>query len=584
MHLRNLIIAPLFLITVIFFISGCKVSSLTRDEIVANDFPIAIIDSDTPVLASSLYYRLANSDLLEDGGDLDSTHYFDTLNAIIFDSLISLEAGQVDLKEDPALYRNFFMLYKNFYLKYLYERLVLDSIPTDSSFIIEYYKSHSDVFFYREQVRAKHLVVSAEGLKYGKDSLQYKDYSLEQLDSVARAKVYSYRAQIDSGADLGNLAYDHSVHRESGKKLGELGYFFRHTYNDVFDSVAFTLPEGTISDPFRTRDGWHIVEVIDHIDSGLADLTPEIYEQATQGYLAEKSRGIYEHFMDSIFAAAKIVYNDAELSGNLHEVPDSMWAAIINNTDTITFYRLPDYLHQYKSSVGRDSVDLPLIHDMLTYRSIEYVLMQAGDNLGFGNDPEVVKEKHNIYSKYAKVFVMKGSRDPDYQPPDSLIERYYDAHKEKYVVEKPIYVQHIIVNDSLYGEFLRDQALSGIDFLELAKENYPGAEEIRVAAADLGYIGPNEMPEAFYSRAIATPVNGISHPVKTEYGYHIIKVIDKLYNRSIEQMRPTIISALVKQHAEEFRKQWKQDMFKRHKIEYYLEKVKKMELASKNRR
>ncbi|MEW5923773.1 MAG: peptidylprolyl isomerase [Candidatus Zixiibacteriota bacterium] len=584
MHFRNSIIVLFLLITVIFSVNGCKVDSLTRDDIAANDFPIAIIDSNTPVMASSLYGRMAQSDLLENGGYLDSALYFDTLNAIIFDSLISLEADKVDLKNDPALYRNFFMLYKNFYLKYLYQHIILDQIPTDSSLIVEYYKSHPDVFYYREQVRARHLVISAPGLKYGKDSLQYKDYSMEQLDSLAREKVYSLKSQIDSGADLGNLAYDYSVHRESGKQMGELGYFFRHTYNTVFDSVAFALPEGDISDPFKSPDGWHILQVIDHIDSGLADLTPEIYEQATQGYLAEQSRGIYEHFMDSIFTAAKIVFNDVALSGVLHEVPDTTWAAVINGIDTITFYRLPDYLHQYKSSVGRDSVDLPLIHDMLIYRSIEYVLMQAGDNLGFVNDPDVVKERHGIYEKYARIFVMKGSRDEDYQPPDSLIEQYYNDHADEYVVEKPIYVQHIIVDDSLFGEFLRDQALSGMDFLELARENYPGAEEIRVAAADLGYIGPNEMPEAFYLQAMVTPVNGISHPVKTEYGYHIIKVKDKLYNRSLEQMRPTIMSELVKKHAVEFREQWIKDIFARHKIEYYLDKVKKLELAAKDRR
>jgi len=71
-------------------------------------------------MASQLYHRLADSDLLEEGGFLDSSMYFDTLNAIVLDSLISYEASKVDLKEDPVLYRNFFLLFKEFYLKYLY--------------------------------------------------------------------------------------------------------------------------------------------------------------------------------------------------------------------------------------------------------------------------------------------------------------------------------------------------------------------------------------------------------------------------------------------------------------------------------
>lgn len=558
--------------------------SLSRDDIVANDFPVAVIDSEEPIYASSLYYRLANSDLLDEGGFIDSTIYFDTLRAIILDSLISLEADKVDLKDDMPLYRNFFFLYKEYYLKYLYKNLIIDSVPADSMIIVDYYKAHPDIFYYREQVRARHMVVSAEGLRYGEDSLLYKDYSMEQIDSIAENMIFDYKAQIDSGAELGNLAYDHSMHRESGRKLGELGYFFRGTYNKEFEDVAFTLPEGEISDPFKSPDGWHIVEVIDHVDSGLADLTPEIYQQAMQRYLAENSQGLYDHLLDSLLRVSTIVYNDSALSGNIHIVPDTVWAAIINEIDTITFHRLPDYVHHYKSRVGLDSADLPMIHDMLLTRAVEYLIMQAGDNMGFKDRPEVVEERHKLYHKYAITYVKKGSRDQHYQPPDSLVELYYREHIDDYVVEKPIRVQHIIVDDSVFGEFLRDQAMSGIEFLDLAQEHYPGAEEIRVAAADLGFIGPGEMPDAFYGRAMATPINHISHPVKTDLGYHIIKVIDRMHNRTIDQVRPKIVDALKKKHALEFFEQWKQDMFDRHDIEYHLEKLKRIELVSKDRR
>ena len=584
MHLRNLLIGTLLSILIIFAINGCKVDSLTRDEIAANDFPVVTIDSDMQIMASQLYHRLAGSDLLEEGGFLDSSMYFDTLNAIVLDSLISLEASKVDLKDDPALYRNYFLLYKDFYLKYLYQHMILDSIDTDSLKIVDYYKSNPEAFTYREQVRARHLVISAKGLKNGKDSLLYKEYPMDQLDSMARKRVYDLRAQIDSGAEFGNLAYDFSMHRESGKRLGELGYFFRYTYNKEFEDVAFSLPVGEISQPFKTPDGWHLVEVLDHIDSGFADLNPQIYEEAKNRYLSSSAQSIYTDLMDSLLLAAEIKYNDEALSGNIHTVPDTTWAATINGIDTITFYRLPDYLHQYKSMAGIDSADLALIHDMLTYRSVEFVLMQAGDNMGFGDDPEVVDERHSIYHKYAQIYVRKGSRDLNYQPPDSLVENYYNDNIDDFVVKKPLNVQHIIVEDSLFGEFLRDQALSGVEFLDLAKEHYPGAEEIRVAAADLGYIGPGEMPDEFYLKARVTPVNSISHPVKTEFGYHIIKVIDKLFNRTIDQVRPGVVEALKKEHSRAVYDEWKQGLFDRHNIVYSMEKLKRLELASKDRR
>jgi parvulin-like peptidyl-prolyl isomerase len=145
-------------------------------------------------------------------------------------------------------------------------------------------------------------------------------------------------------------------------------------------------------------------------------------------------------------------------------------------------------------------------------------------------------------------------------------------------------VQHIIVEDSVFGEFLRDQALSGIDFLDLAEKHYPGAEEIRVAAADLGYIGPDEMPEEFFKMAMRTAKGDVSHPVKTEWGYHIIYVVDKQINKSLEQVRNQIANLLRQQHQKEFRTQWQNELLSRHDVKYNLEPVKKIELPPLNER
>jgi len=82
-----LILSLGMLIISLFIIDGCKVSSLTRDDIAKNDFPIATIDDSLNVMASELYVRLAASDLLSDGGILDSTTYFDTLKSIVLDSI-----------------------------------------------------------------------------------------------------------------------------------------------------------------------------------------------------------------------------------------------------------------------------------------------------------------------------------------------------------------------------------------------------------------------------------------------------------------------------------------------------------------
>jgi len=189
-----------------------------------------------------------------------------------------------------------------------------------------------------------------------------------------------------------------------------------------------------------------------------------------------------------------------------------------------------------------------------------------------------VARRKELYHTSARRIIGSKSTDPRFSPEESQIENYYNQNIEEYIIKKPVNVQHIIVEDSIFGEFLRDQALSGIDFLDLAKEHYPGAEEIRVAAADLGFIGPGEMPDEFYRIALRTGKGDISHPVKTEWGYHIIYVVDKQLNKTLEQVHHKIAAVLRQQHQKEFRKKWRQDLIGTHTITYNLDKLKRLKL------
>ncbi len=583
MYHRLYLAVLIIILAGIIFGGACKKEGLTYLDIAENNFPVATIDGKCQVMASDLYNRLADSKLLPEGGILDSSIYIDTLREIVLDSIVSLEAMDVDIKQEPGLYRTYLLRYRDYYIDYIYKNHIIDSIQVDSAEVDSFYWAHPDYFSLDEQVRARQLVISAEGLKYGKDSLEYKDFSMDELDSIAREKVFEIREKIDEGADFGDMAFQYSMHRESGDNDGELGYFYRNTYRDEFEHVAFTLPAGTISQPFKTPDGWHLVQVLDHIDSGMVPLTPDFYQEAYTAYKATLARQRSMAFMDSLIRACNIVYNDSALADEIHNYPESTWAAIVNGVDTITFYRMPDFLHEFKARMDLDSMTLQDKKNMLFEQAQRFLVMEAGDRMGYSERPEVVRERQNIYHKYAMNIVRETGYNPNYVPPDSMIEAYYNLNIDKYVFAKPVYVQHIIVDDSLFGEFLRDQALSGVDFLELAQEYYPGEPEIRKAAADLGYIGRGEMPDAFFNAAMATRKKGVSHPVKTEWGYHIIKVIDKKNNRSLNDAKYEIIEDLKILHKKQVYQQWKKNLMARHHIDYYLDKIPKIRLIAKNK-
>ena len=98
--------------------------------------------------------------------------------------------------------------------------------------------------------------------------------------------------------------------------------------------------------------------------------------------------------------------------------------------------------------------------------------------------------------------------------------------------------------------------MSGADFMQMAEKYYPGDPDIRQVAADLGWIGPNDMPGPFWKAALATREGEISHPVKTEFGYHLIKVTKKNFSDTFETARLKIIPLLKSEHKEKQRREF----------------------------
>jgi peptidyl-prolyl cis-trans isomerase D len=79
--------------------------------------------------------------------------------------------------------------------------------------------------------------------------------------AAARARAAQIRAEIVGGADFAAVAARESADKGSGANGGDLGTFGRGTMVPAFDSVAFSLPVGEISQPVRTDFGYHIIQV-----------------------------------------------------------------------------------------------------------------------------------------------------------------------------------------------------------------------------------------------------------------------------------------------------------------------------------
>ncbi len=106
------------------------------------------------------------------------------------------------------------------------------------------------------------------------------------------------------------------------------------------------------------------------------------------------------------------------------------------------------------------------------------------------------------------------------------IKTYFEENKDQFAQQEQVKASHILVEDEATAKEVKSKLDKGEEFADLAKEYSTDASNAE-SGGELGYFGKGEMEAAFEEAAFALKANEISGPVKTDYGYHIIKVEDK---------------------------------------------------------
>jgi peptidyl-prolyl cis-trans isomerase C len=103
---------------------------------------------------------------------------------------------------------------------------------------------------------------------------------------------------------------------------------------------------------------------------------------------------------------------------------------------------------------------------------------------------------------------------------DAAIKKFYD---DKAKPQTEVHARHILVETEEQAKDVEAQLKKGADFAELAKKlsKDPGSD-----GGDLGYITKEQVVPEFGNVAFSLEKGKISAPVKTQFGWHIIKVED----------------------------------------------------------
>jgi peptidyl-prolyl cis-trans isomerase C len=108
---------------------------------------------------------------------------------------------------------------------------------------------------------------------------------------------------------------------------------------------------------------------------------------------------------------------------------------------------------------------------------------------------------------------------------DEAMKKVYDDASKQITGEQEVHARHILVETEDEAKAVEEELKKGADFAELAKKKSkdPGASD----GGDLGFFTKDQMVPEFSAVAFALEPGKISDPVKTQFGWHVIKVEEK---------------------------------------------------------
>src|SRR6185369_3604007 len=108
---------------------------------------------------------------------------------------------------------------------------------------------------------------------------------------------------------------------------------------------------------------------------------------------------------------------------------------------------------------------------------------------------------------------------------DDAMKKVYEEASKQISGEQEVHARHILVETEDEAKAIEEELKKGADFAELAKKKSkdPGSSD----GGDLGFFTKEQMVPEFSTVAFTLEPGKISDPVKSQFGWHVIKVEEK---------------------------------------------------------
>lgn len=434
------------------------------------------------------------------------------------------------------------------------------------------------------QVHARHILVGTRGL----DSLGVE---------AAKARIDSiYSVVTAPGADFAAVAMATSEDPGLAKRGGELGWFGRGQMVQEFEDVAFGLADSTISKPFASAFGYHIIQRLGHRGGvplppieQLSEQIERSFESDERGHMAITAR--VNQLADENNSSknpdlAKQV--TAFLTANGFSTLDSAAMEQLRGADIVayTYKGKPFMIGQLMASkplrLGVSAEQAGFTAASAQDIDFEEAMIEIGRQQLMAADPDY-RNLVNEYRDGIMLFDASNARVWNRAAEDTEgLEAFFQANKQKYTWDKPKYKAYVIFapNDStlnVINAYVQSNYGSGqFDhnaFVTDLKNKF-GATKVRIERVIAGQ-GDNAITDYLGFGAVKPePIANTRWPSYFAFKGHVIENPEEAVD---------VKSSVIADYQAALEKQWLDELHGKYKVTIHKGALKKAAARAENK-
>jgi len=189
--------------------------------------------------------------------------------------------------------------------------------------------------------------------------------------------------------------------------------------------------------------------------------------------------------------------------------------------------------------------------ELLDTMIVREIIMQQAKKDGLDKSPAVTEKMEELKQRVIVEAFLKKKIEEQANISDADLQKFYDQNKDKFKSGEQVRASHILVKNEAGAQDILAQIKNGGNFEELAKKHSVDAAGAK--GGDLGWFGKGSMIPDFEKVVFGMKEGDISGVVKTQFGFHIIKLTGKrpAGTRSFEESKDLIKTKLLPEKQQE---------------------------------